>query len=592
MPVDKETMDELKKYIDEFKEQLTQRDLRTSYIDARMDRAVADLQTTVRGSLDIDTVKHREYVVSLYSKFERLVYVLVLIAAASVTYFGFQVSDIPETIEQKVTQFERTVEEQIDTKFIAAIADLQRRIEENTKRLAQDLTEYNETAKDHLASIAEVRRKAGETNDHLTAVVDAARKKKVEAEAAYETVLTENKGILDGLRSDVVLLKFEKELPATRGEMRDLWDTIEIAARLEDNNKIARLVDMILFLSDDAFGREQPNMQKRFGGILAMYPQVKNEVAVLRGGLVLGNQSIVDVVRQHLKTKPTMQNARLLRLVLGVFRGPVVQRQPFSRGGRVRRRTADFTVFFDELVSLVAQVEVPAVAVGAMNILRVEALSSAERSRLNVALLNWLDTDELKGRLLDNEIKKLPLDEETSNFFVRILGSRSIEGRNKPEVANEMIAHVVKGGGQRARSFVELMGKARLVKYADEQSRLALEFGLSEKTITGVFAERGQIEGGGWHKKTLDLVVGKVRIFLSELTVTVEEDGSWRIRIGGAQMDGKALQQGQAITVQKVPRDNVVYAELTFESGTKVVVRFESRGNRGLLIRAGMVGGA
>lgn len=536
MPTNQELLSELKDQVQDLKDELGRRDQRTTYVDARIDSAAATMQTALRTSFDADTVKHREYIISLYSKFERLVYLLVLLAIGIVTYFGFRFSDMPESIDRKVANTVATIATKLDNKLQTEMIAVERKVEDRVADLTKQLETILAEAKGSTSSIKASRSEATTAVTKLNAIVRDANGERLAARKNYKTILIDNRRTLDNVKLELALLSADATLPDTVEDINKLWDTIDLAATKPP--KLDKLMRVFSVLPDAVFDAHRSSMRETFGRILFQKPGIRTRLAVLRAGLLLGHRKTEDTVRTLLGGEDTLTVSRTIDL----FGTDRTTRIGGLRTRRVRRNP-EAGLFFDELEKLGTNVAEPELAEKAVDVLRIGELTQEQRNRLNGILGSWLKAPRLAARLVARILPRLPLDENTSRLYRRLFAPRSgLDSSLKREATRRVISRLAEVRGEQSRSFVRTVGRDLVLANASEQDKLGLTFATGQyKRTERLSVVGGAVVGRGGKGDELRLKVGDKELSLSGVMVTVNQDGSWEVSIETLQIDGERV---------------------------------------------------
>ena len=548
MATNQQLLVELRKQLDDLKTDLSQRDQRLSYVDARVEHAAAEMQTTMRTSFDTDTIKHREYIVSLYSKFERLVYVLVVLAVAVVTYFGFRISDIPESVDRQVNEIVQGIEVKLNTKLQQEMAAVEKKVEGRVTDLKAELQRSLDAAKESVGFIEASKAHADGQVEALESIIENARKEQSGAKEEYGRLLTRNKQTLERLGLDLALVKLDAELPDTRDEIEDLWNNVGLAI-VNDVAKVDKLMDVVSTVSNDVFTENRSSMRERFDRIVKQNTHLQERLPVLRAGLLLGHRKTEDAVRVRLKSDEATKVLGAMRL----FRDERYIVVGGMRRHRVRRGP-DSGQFVGELVGLAGNVRNVAIARGAVEVLKIDKLLVEQRRKLHQVLAQWLTVPELKTAFLGRVLRRMPLDEAMSEFVGQLLDpQRQSDRETRDVITARLIGRLVETRGERARRFVGLLDKRVLLRHADVQGKLAVEFVTGRDKQTQRFRVVGgavvAVNGG-----ELLLTVGGKRVSLSGVTLIRGEGRDWNMQVESVQVDGKPVAD---VTFPKSGRSDV-----------------------------------
>ena len=458
MPEDTDPSEEFSKHFEKLREELQARDAQNAAIDSKILALSAELQREIQRSFESDTVAHRAHISSLYSKFERIIYVVVILGVGVATYLGFEVNKIPDTIDAAVSQAKENMSKSLENEIASSKSILKKKFEEITAPLDRDakklivaLEDRNRSATasiDDIDTIVNVARNDASTAEkylkEILKINNEAKKLQTETSSFFNSAIQSNSASIQEIRAEIAIVRYKNTAPKTKKEITHLLqilrDSVALAKSRNATFRQKDIVKELLFVvSNIAPDETLKDNEDIINAIRSALPRDESErltIELIRAGIIFENNDVIERLKNTLAMSPENESARgRIEYVLDTLRTQIKKR---FRQRRMTRKSISAHLV-SELIALANLVTFPSVARKSMELIDFGEMKINQRVAFNTTLERWALTKELNSRTFDAVLRRLPLDLLTARFLSdRLQNSSKVDDKVKRR-ANDII---------------------------------------------------------------------------------------------------------------------------------------------------------
>ncbi|MCP4764490.1 MAG: hypothetical protein GY870_22130 [archaeon] len=489
--------DEFEKYFSRIEEQIFKRDQDRQLTDIYMRDAVANFKSEIMQHHKDETISHREHIQKLYSRFEKIVYILVIVILGVVGYLGFEVKGIPNKINETVVKYDKKLQDKLDQRIKQNSAELKTKIEKELGVKKKEIKNYVDSAQTSNAVLERLQHdsesflKSIEKNEKkIITIFNDSQKLYDETHEQYTEGLKNNTEKLKQIKSEFIAYKYEK-IPAKKPkDLIEIINATKISKDLNDNDLYTKLLTSIelSLLSIDITPKVKSLLDHLLESISIENKDKTLNDKVIKIGILSQNEPIIAHIRSVLTNSLNEEKNRDSILnIFSVFYSPFKRLRFFSELKLLERRyltkrfskkdEANLSIFKKELLKLIKQVEYPAIAKGAYENITIDELSKSEKDDFYNSLKIWFTNSELYDDFLNEKISSLPLDTHLSDFYTWVLSKDcTIEDSYKKVAVKSIIKKLVSASEKDIRVFLSGIELKSFLDFCDEQQQLKIKF--------------------------------------------------------------------------------------------------------------------